>query len=192
LPSTQAGAISLRRPRLISILLLARLGSSAAAARAQSPPRGGVAVPVFSIAKSENKNQVQYVVRVDEGCAPLGPAPMSAYWRMLENGASETEPILSREIPAYGLRSQEVIARDASGGQVRAVLNALPGRSLIVATSRGSDGVCRALATVSIAGAPAHLFNVYVHLMWLGVDYVLLQGWSMDGTHVVRERLTKA
>jgi hypothetical protein len=45
----------------------------------------------------------------------------------------------------------------------------------------------RALATASIAGAPAHLFNVYVHLKWDGVDYMLLQGWSLDGSRVVRE-----
>jgi hypothetical protein len=37
------------------------------------------------------------------------------------------------------------------------------------------------------AGTPVHLFNVYVHLKWDGVDYLLLQGWSMDGSHVVRE-----
>ncbi len=43
-------------------------------------------VPVFSIAKSENKNQVQYVVRLDAHCAPVGPAPVFAYWRMLEKG----------------------------------------------------------------------------------------------------------
>jgi len=67
----------------------------------------------------------------------------------------------------------------------------LPLRPVTIETSRGSDGACRGLATASIAGAPAHLFNVYVHLKWDGVDYLLLQGWSMDGSHVVRERLTR-
>ena len=71
------------------------------------------------------------------------------------------------------------------------MLTALPGRPLIVATGRGSDGACRAVATASISGVPAHLFNVYVHLKWDGVDYVLLQGWSMDGSRVVRETLAK-
>jgi hypothetical protein len=158
-------------------------------ASAQSPAPAGTLVPVFSIAKSENKNQVQYVVRLDEHCAPLGSAPVSAYWRMLEKGPTQTAPILDREIRAYGLTSQVVRAHDGSGGQVRAVLKALPGRPLTIVTSRGSDGACHALATTSIAGAPAHLFNVYVHLRWYGVDYLLLQGWSMDRSHVVRERL---
>jgi hypothetical protein len=109
---------------------------------------------------------------------------------MLEKGPTQTEPILSREIRAYGLANQTLVASDAGGGQVRVVLNALPNRPLIIATSRMSDGACHALATTSIAGAPAHLFNVYVHLRWDGVDYALLQGWSMDGSHVVREKLT--
>jgi hypothetical protein len=65
-------------------------------------------------------------------------------------------------------------------------------RPLTIDTSRGSEGKCRALATVSIAGAPAHLLDVYVHLKWDGVDYLLLQGWSMDGSHVVREKIAPA
>jgi hypothetical protein len=42
---------------------------------------------------------------------------------------------------------------------------------------------------MTIAGAPAHLFNIYVHIRWYGVDYALLQGWSLDGSHVLREKL---
>jgi hypothetical protein len=110
---------------------------------------------------------------------------------MLARGPTQTAPILPREVAAYGLASQGIVASDASGGQVRAVLKALPDRPLIVTTSRGSDGACHALTTVTIAGAPAHLFNVYVHLKWYGLDYLLLQGWSMDRSHVVREKLTK-
>jgi hypothetical protein len=175
--------------RYPSALILVVVVSVAARASAQTPEPGGTLVPIFSIAKSENKNQVQYVVRLDDHCAPLGPAPVSAYWRMLEKGPTQMAPILSREVRAYGLASQVVVATAGTGGQVRAVLKALPGRPLTIVTSRGSDGACHALATASIAGAPAHLFNVYVHLRWYGVDYLLLQGWSMDRSHVVREKL---
>jgi hypothetical protein len=178
-------------PRAPTLVLLVALGSYATAASADPPSPSSMVVPVFSIAKSENKNQVQYGVRIDNNCAPVGPAPVFAYWRMLERGPTQTEPILPREIRAYGLASQAVLASNANGGQVRAVLTALPGRPVIVATGRGGDGACRAVATVSIAGAPAHLFNVFVHLKWDGVDYLLLQGWSMDGSHVVRETLAK-
>jgi hypothetical protein len=184
-------------PRVLLAVFLAALQSYAGRASADSPlpsePKAtpGTLVPVFSIAKSENRNQVEYVVLVDDHCAPRGPTPVSAHWRMFERGPMATEPILPVEVAAYGLASESVIARDASGGQVRVVLRALTSRPLIVETSRGSDGACRALAHVSIAGAPANLFNVYVHLRWDGLDYLLLQGWSPDGSHVVREKLAK-
>jgi hypothetical protein len=186
--SRQGGSDLVRR--LIPILLQAAAVAVAAAARSESPsPTGAMFVPVFSIAKSENKNQVQYVVRLDDRCVPAGPAPLSAYWRMLEKGPTQTAPLLSREVPAYGLASQVLVASDASGGEVRAVLKALPSRPLTIATSRGGDGACHASATMSIAGVPAHLFNVYVHLRWYGADYVLLRGWSSDGSHVIHERV---
>ena len=173
---------------LLVILVVFGLFETAAGGDTQSP---GALFPIFTIAKSENKNQVQYVIRLDEHCVPVGPAPVSAYWRMLEQGPTRTAPLLSRELRPYGLASQAVEARGGSGGQVRAVLNALPSRPVTVVTSRASDGNCGAAATTSIAGAPAHLFNVYVKLKWDGVDYLLLRGWSMDGTHIVSEKLTR-
>jgi hypothetical protein len=177
-------------PRARAIPVLVGLASLVTAARADTPSRGGM-VPVLSIAKSENKNQVQYVIRLDDGCAPVGAAPVSAYWRMLEDGPTKTAPILSREVRAYGLASQTISSRDKSGGTVRVVLNALPRRPMTVETSRGSDGACRALAVLPIAGTLSHLFNVYVHLKWDGVDYVLLRGWSMDGSRLVSERISE-
>lgn len=175
----------------IGIVLVVLVSLPVRGSAQTAPPPSGTLVPLFSIAKSENKNQVQYVVRLDDQCTPLGPAPVSAYWRMLEKGPKETAPILSREVAAYGIASQSVVAVDGTGRGVRAVLNALPRRPLTIVASRGSDGACQALVTTSIAGAPAHLFNVYVALRWPGIDYLLLQGWSMDRSHVVREKIAK-
>lgn len=180
-----------RGPRVCAAWWFLAIASYPVGAGAETATAGGTSVPVFSITKSENKNQVQYVVRVDNRCAPVGPAPLSAYWRMLEQGPAQTAPILPREVQAYGLASQQVIAGDGSGGQTRAALKALPGRPITVVTARGKDGACYAVATAVIAGAPAHLFSVYVHLKWDGLDYLLLQGWSMDGSHVLRETLKK-
>jgi hypothetical protein len=149
-----------------------------------------VEVPLFAISKSENKNQVQFAVRVDDHCAPMPSAPVLAYWRMLEKGPARTEPLLAREEQAYGLASQLVTARGASGGEVRLVLRAVPGRTILVQTSPGRGSACQALSTVQIGGSPAHLYGVYARLKWpFGLDYLLLQGWSMDGTHVVTEKL---
>jgi hypothetical protein len=88
-----------RMRRIQSPFLAVALSLYAIAASAEQPAPTGRVVPVFSIAKSENKNQVQYVVRLDDHCAPWGPEPLSAYWRMLEQGPTQTAPILPREVP---------------------------------------------------------------------------------------------
>lgn len=172
--------------------LLLATAAVARVARGDDPAAGPRSVLVFSIAKSTNKNQVQYVVDVDERCAPRPGGPVHAYWRMLEQGPAAVAPILDREVPAYGLTGQQVTIIGPEGGSVRMALKAMPDRTIVVDTMRGPGGQCRALSTATIAGAPAHLFNVYAHITWLsGVDYLLLQGWSMDGKQVLRERVNR-
>lgn len=147
---------------------------------------------LFTIAKSENKNRVQYVIRLTADCVPTPGTPVYAYWRMLEQGPTRVAPLLAQEGRAYGLASQQVVPPLTAGaaGAVRVALAAVPARPVLVETWRTSDGTCRALATVDIAGAPAHLVNVYVRLKFpLSVEYLLLQGWSMDGTRRVEEKL---
>jgi hypothetical protein len=171
-------------------LLCSALALAAGGARAQATAASERAQPLFSIAKSENKNQVQYAVRVDEHCAPVDASPIFAYWKMFEKGPSRTEPLLPQEIDAYGIASQQVSGRSDEGGSVRLVLRAVRGRPILVDTWRASSGECQASAKVSIGGAPAYLYNVYAKLKWpLGVDYLLLQGWSLDRAHVVTEKI---
>jgi hypothetical protein len=162
----------------------------APAAGGQTVPQDTTEVPLFSISKSENKNRVQYAVRVDRHCAPISEEPIFAYWQMLELGATRIEPLLAREVPAYGPASQTVLSRDADGGRIRLILKALPTRPILVQVFRASSGACQALSTVTISGSPAHLYNVHAKLRWPGgVAYLLVQGWSLDGTHVLSERL---
>ena len=172
--------------RLISLSLILRVTP----ARGDSTTPTSRALSLFTIGKSQNKNQVQYTVHVDDHCVPVPGAPVYAYWHMLELGPTRVAPLLSREYRAYGIASQRVTTHDINGGKIRLVLRALPSRPILVETVRAPSGACRALATVAIAGKPAHLFDVYVKLTWLlGVDYLLLRGWSMDGTHIVKEKL---
>jgi uncharacterized protein DUF4833 len=178
----------LRRPTAPVFALVLLLLPLASWGDPRVPP--GRTLPLFTIAKSENKNQVQYEVRVDDRCAPLGAAPVFAYWRMREHGPDRTEPLLDRELPAYGLSTQSLAAPGAAGGKVHIVLRAVPARPIEVATWRDADGECRASATLVIGGSMAHLFDVYAKLKWpWGIDYLLLQGWSLDGSRVVREVL---
>jgi hypothetical protein len=171
------------------LILLGLCTSVAADARAATVSGE---VSLFTIAKSENRNLVQYAIRVDEHCMPVSTTPVYAYWRMLEQGPDRTAPLLARERRAYGLAGQEVVPPATAGvaGAARIVLNGVPGRPVLVETSRATDNTCRAVSTVIIGGGPAHLFDVYVRLKSpFGVDYILLQGWSLDGTHRVEEKV---
>lgn len=177
--------------RAVTVGVALAVATSAAVASAAPGGTAGKQVPLFSISKSENKNRVQYVVRVDERCAPVATAPVGAYWLMLEEGPSATEPLLEREQKAYGIASQRVLSRGPEGGTVRFSLRALPDRSILVRTG-WADGKCIATSTVSIGGTPAYLFNVHAALSWpVGVDYLLLSGWSTDRTRVVREKIER-
>jgi hypothetical protein len=143
---------------------------------------------LFSISKSENKNAVVYAIHLDAQCAPLGDAPVFAFWRMNEKGPAVIEPLLGREEPAYGVGLQRVLARDSEGGKVEVTLRALPRRPIVVQTKPG-EGRCQAWSTMPIAGESAYLYNVYVKLRELGVDYLLLSGWALDRSHVLHERI---
>jgi Domain of unknown function (DUF4833) len=177
--------MTIARSALLSVAL------ALATAPAEPPKPRAHAIALFTIGKSQNKNQVQYAVHVDSQCVPFPSAPVFAYWRMLELGPTRVEPLLPRELSAYGPASQLVTARSANGGKIHLVLKALPGRPILVETARAADGTCRAFASINIGNRTAHLFNVYVKLSWhLSVDYLLLRGWATDGTQVLSERVS--
>jgi len=144
---------------------------------------------VFFIAKSENRNQVHYGVRLDAGCAPVGASPVFAYWRMLEHGPAAVEPLLARETRAYGFLAERVIARDGNGGRVLVTLAALATRPILV-DAHASGGACVATATTAIDGVPALLSSVFVQLRWpFGVDSLTLTGRALADGRAVRERI---
>jgi len=146
---------------------------------------------VFLVAKSENRNQVHYGVHLDASCAPVGSVPIFAYWRMLERGPLATEPLLRREVDAYGFAEQRVVERSADGGRVTLRLHALPGRPIAIQTG-SRDGACEAAATTVIGGVPASLRSVYAQLRWpFGVDHLVLSGRSLADGRAVEERVSE-
>lgn len=145
---------------------------------------------LFSISKSENKNEVVFALHLDEHCAPAGNNPVFAFWRMNEKGPNFIEPLLDREQRAYGIASQRVITTGADGGSVDLTLRAMPDRHIVVRSQRQGAG-CVAWSSLPIAGASANLYNIYVKLKLLGVDFILLSGWTADRSRVVTERLER-
>ena len=166
-------------------LLAVTLSLWPSVARSDAPARDPL---LFSITKTENRNYVQFAVRVDARCVPEGAAPVHEWWRMLEHGPEATEPLLSQEQPAYGIASQQVTTVRDDGGEVRIALRALSDRSLVVETRRAPSGACEAFARTSIGGADARLYNVHAVLAWpFGVSKLLISGWEMASGRVVRE-----
>jgi hypothetical protein len=144
---------------------------------------------LFSISKSENKNEVVYAIHLDAQCTPVGDAPVFAFWRMNEKGPAVIEPLLAREERAYGIGRQRVLARGSGESKVEVTLRAIAARPIVVDIKPGA-GHCEAWSTVPIGGESAYLYNVYVKLKEFGVDYLLLSGWAIDRTRVLHERLS--
>ena len=145
---------------------------------------------LFSISKSENKNEGVYAVHLDERCAPVGETPVFAFWRMHEKGPASIEPLLAREEAAYGIASEHVLANGADGGSVDVALRALPKRHIVVKT-QSQGKACRAWSALPIAGTDTYVYNIFVKLKTLGVDYILLSGWSTDGSRVIHEKVER-
>lgn len=178
-----------RLPPLLPYLLACIPGVLfAPIARGGADPDARVVRSVFFVAKSENRNQVHYAIRLDASCRPAGETAVFAYWRMLERGPLATEPLLAIEQPAYGLSSQRVFKRDDRGGSVQVTLNALPKRAIVI-ESKAVGTTCAANASAVVGGVQATLASVFVQLRWpFGVESLLLSGWDSGG-HPVGERL---
>jgi uncharacterized protein DUF4833 len=179
-----------RLPLSSYLLTLAAVGLVAPIARGAGANREARIVhSVFFVAKSENRNQVHYGISLDQACAPAGVAPVFAYWRMLERGPLATEPLLSREAPAYGFLEQRTLQRNERGGRVLLTLNAMPKRPIVV-DSAVAGVACTATASATIDQVPASLSSVFVQLRWpFGVAYLVLSGSASSDGHMVRERL---
>jgi hypothetical protein len=143
---------------------------------------------VFLVAKSENRNQVHYTVRHDDSSNVNVTNPLYGYWRMLEKNG-EIEPILAREVRAYGLDPVQRIQKTVDATTIYARMNAIPDRVLRVTVTR-TAGRCETRATTSIAGADAQLRLIYIRLSWpFGVDYILLRGSRLADGHLIEEKI---
>ena len=143
---------------------------------------------LFVIERNKNKNLVQYAVRLDAACAPVGDEPLGCFWRMLEQGPEATEEVGVFERRAYGIADQECRPEG-----VTVHLRAVPERPVTVRTTR-DGGACRAEAYTRIDGAEARLTRIYVMAdeaaLLPSVTYIDLFGVAPDG-RPLSERLTK-
>jgi hypothetical protein len=171
---------------LPGITLLWLCGPSAALAEPVASARS--AQSVFFIARSENRNQVHYGIRLDGDCRPRGQQPVYVYWRMFEKGEREVEPLLGVEEPIYGLADEQQVESTPEGWRVRIILRAFANRPIDLAVTR-ENGVCTVQASTKVVGAVARLDHVFVQNAWpFGIDHLLINGVGADG-RAVREKV---
>src|SRR5215510_9294156 len=73
---------------------------------------------LFFISKSDDKNRVDYGMRLDSRCAPSGEEPVFPYWREFEPPPPvRTKPMSAFSKMGYGISTQRVVRRTAAGGE---------------------------------------------------------------------------
>jgi hypothetical protein len=177
------------------LAIAAGIAAHATVARGRSGPswnaeeRARPVTSVFFIAKSQNRNQVHYGVRVDAHCRIASAASVYAYWREFEVGPRAVSPLLGIEQPAYGMTAPRAIADAGGASRVAFSLRAFAQRSITI-QSFGSAGACKAWAITTIAKQPALLRSIYVELGFLfSVDYLQLDGYRLSDGAAVFERI---
>lgn len=138
---------------------------------------------VFFVSKSDDHNRVDYGIRLDGRCQPVGGNPITVYWREFEGGRDGrvTHGLNVFEGPAYGVDDVHVVSRSDAGAIVTFRVRAVRDRPITVATQL-EEGRCEAHASISIRGQMAALDHVHLTLTGPGqLAYADLVGRAADG-----------
>ena len=133
---------------------------------------------LFFISKSDDHNRVDYGLRLDPSCQPVGDAPVFPYWREFEGAPPvRTHSLKFFEHAAYGVAGLKSVRLAEKSAEISLRLRALA-RQLVISTGLGPDGRCQAVVRTSIDGVEgAELVSAYVKLKGvLSVDYVEIYG----------------
>jgi hypothetical protein len=134
---------------------------------------------LFSVQKSENKNELVYFIRADEACRPARYNPVFVRWHMRERGESAWEELLVIERSFYALAEQ----RPLDAQRVQTSVRAAPEHPFIVRIER-SEGGCMASAEADIAGVRAVIASVAVEVGFLSVKHATIFGRTGDGSRI--------
>lgn len=143
---------------------------------------------VFFISKSDDRNRVDYGLRLDASCAPRRDRPVFTYWRRFEPNQPPLGELNDLDERAYGIASQRVSSR---GGRtlVTLALRSVP-RHPILIVAGDIAGRCEARAETTIAGKRARLDHVHVQLGGLlSVDHLDVVGTDLATGASVHERI---
>jgi hypothetical protein len=146
---------------------------------------------LFFISKSDDRNRVDYGMRLDENCSPAGEDPVFPFWREFERAPPvRTKPMGAFSKLGYGISAQRTLRRTATGGQ-HAIRLKQVARLLFITTTKGADGHCAALVRTRIASVEyAEVRSIYVKLAGLlSVAYVDIRGRNLATGLPIEERI---
>ena len=157
------------------------------------PPFGPFDVQtVFYIAKSNDKDHVDYGMRLDQHCSPVGNNAVFPYWRELAHPPPvRSHPITFLQHQAYGFSQQRTLKKSASGGQYMIVLKQVK-RPIVIVTKQDENGHCTATPYTTVKGVKnAHLDYIFVKVAGLmSADWVDVHGTHPKTGAKLVERLT--
>lgn len=147
---------------------------------------------VFFFSKSDDKNRVDYGLRLDEKCQPAGGEPLFPYWREFEPPAdpagTKTHSLKFYEYAGYGVSEQTVKKLDGKA-EMAVKLKAFP-REIVITIERSTEGKCVVTPRAVIAATPnVELVSAFIKLKsgW-SVEYVEVKGRDSKGRNLA-ERL---
>jgi Domain of unknown function (DUF4833) len=180
-------------PRALAALFALGLLAVAPPARAADVQFGPKDVAtVFYIGKSDDKNRVDYGIRLDGDCVPIGNSAVFGYWREFES----TPVVLSNlsfldKIP-YGFKDQGLVSRTATGADYFVRLKQFD-RTIAIGTKKEADGTCSATARAKIGTTGiAQLVSVFAKLSGpFSVYYIDIHGKDFATGAPILERVNK-
>lgn len=147
----------------------------------------------FYISKSDDKNRVDYGIRLDGRCAPIKDEAVWPYWRVFENAPPIRMQSLSTfDFIPYGISEQRSIRKTLNGGVHLMKLRQFDKTQIAIVTKKEADGKCSSQVRAIINGKESELTYIYVKLARGGltpsVDYVDVHGKDLDTGAEITER----
>lgn len=143
---------------------------------------------VFHIAKSNDRNRVDYGIHLDAECQPVGRAPVYAYWHRFEPGEALFGDLNVLDQRIYGIARQAVRTRTPNGSWVELRVEALRSMRILILIQRAESG-CVARAQIEVNRRAAFVDRVFVQLRGsFEVEYVVFRGVDVQSAEPVVER----
>lgn len=159
-----------------------------------NPPFGPYDVQtVFYIEKSNDKDHVDYGMRLDRHCVPVDDNAVFPYWRELQHPPPvKSHPLSFLQYMAYGFSKQRTVEHGPGGGKYVVQLKQVD-RPILIVTGRGPDSHCVAKPYTLVQNVKnARLDYIFVKVAGaMSADYVDVHGTNVATGESLVERLTR-